>query len=61
MKAIDNVEPNLVHLKLYGMRDTWRTRLKSCQDEDLGLGDFLSFLLGDEKMYRENSRVKKLL
>jgi DNA replication protein DnaC len=61
MKMIDQVEMNLVQLKLYGIRELWRTRLKSCEGENLGLGDFLSLLLEDEARYRENRRSKRLL
>jgi DNA replication protein DnaC len=48
-------------LKLFGMAHGLDERLNSAQQADLSHADFVGLLVQDEKTYRDNKRLKRLL
>ncbi|MDP6494169.1 MAG: IS21-like element helper ATPase IstB [Dehalococcoidia bacterium] len=48
-------------LKLFGMAQGFTQRLSSPQHSELSHAEFVGFLVQDEKTYRENHRLKRLL
>ena len=53
---------NTLHqLKLFGLARSFEERLKSAQEASLSHQEFVGLLVQDEKTYRENQRLKRLL
>jgi len=48
-------------LKLFGMAGAFEERLNSARQAELSHGDFVGLLVQDEKMYRDNLRLRRLL
>ena len=48
-------------MKLFGMAQAFEERLKSPQHAELNHAEFVGLLVQDEKTYRENKRLKRLL
>jgi DNA replication protein DnaC len=48
-------------LKLFGMAGAFEERLNSAKQVELSHGDFVGLLVQDEKMYRDNLRLRRLL
>jgi DNA replication protein DnaC len=48
-------------LKLFGMAGAFEERLNSVKQAELSHGDFVGLLVQDEKTYRDNQRLKRLL
>ncbi len=48
-------------LKLFGMAGSFEERLNSAKHAELSHGDFVGLLVQDEKMYRDNLRLRRLL
>jgi DNA replication protein DnaC len=48
-------------LKLFGMARTFEERLSSAQQAELSHADFVGLLVQDEKTYRDNLRLRRLL
>ena len=46
-------------LKLFGMAGAFEERLHSARQAELSHGDFVGLLVQDEKMYRDNLRLRK--
>ena len=49
------------HLKLFGMVKGFEQRLGSPAHSELSHEEFLGLLIGDEKTYRDNQRLKRIL
>ena len=45
-------------LKLFGMAGAFEERLNSVRQAELSHGDFVGLLVQDEKMYRDNLRLR---
>ena len=58
---IQQTESLMEHLKLKGMAITLSQRLTQADDQELGYEDFLNVIFEDEKLFRENERVSRLL
>jgi DNA replication protein DnaC len=58
---IDQVESQLVSLKLHGMRDNFSRRCKQAGDEGLAHEDCIGMLVQDEVEHRKNTRIQRLL
>jgi len=58
---IQQTESLMEHLKLKGMAVTLSQRLAEADDQELGYEDFLNVIFEDEKIFRENERVSRLL
>ncbi len=61
MKPFDLTENLLVELKLKGVKENLSRRLKEASQENLGCEDFLNLLLHDEREWRRNYRIQRLL
>ena len=48
-------------LKLFGMARAFEERLNSAKQAELSHADFVGLLVQDEKTYRDNQRLKRLL
>jgi DNA replication protein DnaC len=48
-------------LKLFGMAGAFESRLNSAKQAELSHADFVGLLVQDEKTYRDNQRLKRLL
>ncbi len=51
----------LNQLKLFGMAGNFQDRLAHSKSAELSHAEFVGLLVGDEKTYRENKRLKRLL
>ena len=58
MNLTDNL---LTELKLSGIKATVRQRLDEARREEVGHEGFLNLLLEDEKDFRKNTRIKRLI
>jgi DNA replication protein DnaC len=58
---IKQTESLLEILKMKGVQATLSQRLKEADEQELGYEDFLNVVFEDEKLYRENDRVARLI
>lgn len=61
MEVVQITENLLNHLRLFGMRSGYLQRVKQASTDQLGYEDFLNLALHDEKDYRDNAKIKRLL
>ncbi len=61
METLNLTETLMKELKLYGAHACFEARLKQAQKEKAGYEVFLNLILHDEKEYRKNARVKRLV
>lgn len=61
MEVLQITENLLVDLRLYGMRSGFRQRLKQASSDQSGYEEFLNLVLHDEKEFRHNAKIKRLL
>jgi DNA replication protein DnaC len=61
MEMIDQVESQMITLKLHGMRESYGRRCKQAGDEGLAHEDCVGMLVQDEVEHRKNTRIQRLL
>ena len=61
MEVLAMTENLLVDLRLYGMRDSFPQRLKQATSDQASYEEFFNLTLHDEKEYRQNAKIKRLL
>lgn len=61
MKMVDQLENQMMTLKLHGMRENFSRRYKEASDAGLSHEDFFGTLIQDEVEYRRNTRIQRLL
>ena len=58
---IKQTEELLSTLKMKGVQESLGQRLKEAEEQELGYEDFLNVVFEDEKLFRENDRIKRLI
>ena len=58
---IDQIESQMITLKLHGMRESYSRRCKQAGDEGLAHEDCVGMLVQDEVEHRKNTRIQRLL
>lgn len=61
MEVVQITENLLNHLRLFGMRSGYLQRVKQAGSDQMGYEEFLNLALHDEKDYRHNAKIKRLL
>ena len=61
MKLTDTTDVLLTELKLYGLKETFPSRLKELQAQHWSPSEFLNLCLEDERLFRENARLLRRL
>jgi len=61
MEVLRQTDDLLESLRLKGVRQGLAVRLKQAQSEQTGFEEFLNLVLHDEKEYRHNAKIKRLL
>lgn len=61
MEVLKITEGLLIDLRLYGMRNNFQKRIKQATSDQASYEAFLNISLHDEKEYRDNAKIKRLL
>lgn len=61
MEVLQITENLLINLRLYGIRGGYQQRIKQATTDQVSYEEFLNLALHDEKDYRQNARIKRLI
>jgi len=61
MEVVQITENLLNNLRLFGIRDGYLQRIKQATTDQMSYEEFLNLALHDEKEYRHNAKIKRLL
>jgi len=61
MEVLQLTENLMADLRLYGMREEFSRRIKNATSEQSSYEEFFNLILHDEKEYRQNEKIKRLL
>ena len=61
MEVLRVTDDLLVDLRLHGIKQSLSSRLHQAQTEQASIEDFLNLILHDEKEFRHNAKIKRLL